>query len=177
MQMDIREEQSANAPFPITRSPDPDSNVTVLRFLQSLKQAFMSLSTLAGMQMDAREGQPLKALLPISLSLDPDSNVTELRCLQPRKQFHISPTTSAGMQMDAREGGEGQPLKAPLPITLSLDPGSNITVLRFLQPLKQAFMSLSTLAGMQMDDREEPTKALLPISLSMHPASNITMLK
>jgi hypothetical protein len=57
MKMDDREEQFSKAPLPIVRSLEPDSNVTVFRFMQERKQFSPSLSTPEGRQMDDREKQ------------------------------------------------------------------------------------------------------------------------
>jgi hypothetical protein len=81
-----REVQPSKALSSTVVGLEPDSNVTVLRLLQSKKQCLLMIATLDGIQMDDRELQPLKTLFSNVVILAPGSNATVLRLLQVTKQ-------------------------------------------------------------------------------------------
>jgi hypothetical protein len=100
MEINPRDEQSSNMPFPIACNREFRSNVNVCRQVQDAKQVIPMISTDDGMQIDFSDEHDQNAPRSISRSREFASNVTFSRAVHDLKQNEQTISTHDGMQID-----------------------------------------------------------------------------
>jgi hypothetical protein len=79
--------------------------------------------------------------------------------------------TEAGMQIECNDKQSQSVFSS---IWVSFDPGSNVTVIRELRPVKQRWSRTTTEAGIQIDfNDEQPEKNPVSIRVSFDPGSSV----